>query len=123
MSVTPDKFEGMLSSVVESQASEVTLGKQPVMAEYGREVRSIVNALPPEVSQGLMSGYAMVDPSLMTAMEGAIMARELVVDNASQEKGLDKEWLSNAGAGRDISENDAAAGDAWNSAPAPAVTT
>ncbi len=118
MSVTADKFEGMLSSVVESQAAEVILGKQPIMAEYGTEVRAIVNALPPEVSRGLMNDYQMPEPQLVNAMEGAIMAREVVVENATQKVGLDTEWLSNAGAGREISENGAGAGDSWNGSPA-----
>jgi hypothetical protein len=118
MDVTADKFEGMLSSVVQSQDAEVTLGKQPVMAEYGREVRAIVSALPPEVSQGLMNDYKEPEPQVMASMEGAIMSRELAVENVTQEVGLDKEWLSNAGAGRQISENQMGASDDWNGGPA-----
>ncbi len=118
MDATPAQFEGMLPSVVQSQDAEVTLGKQPILADYGSEVRSIVNALPPEVSGGLMNAYQAPAPQLMAAMEGAIGARELVVDNATQEIGLDTQWLSNAGPGRQISENVAAAGDDWNAAPA-----
>ncbi len=104
----------MLSSVVQSQDAEVTIAKQPIMAEIGREVRAIVNAMPAEVSSGLMTAYVEPAAHVMTAMEVAISAREMVVDNASQEKGIDSQWLSNAGPGREISESVAAAGDEWN---------
>lgn len=117
MNVTPQQFEGMLPSVVQSQESEVTLAKQPVMADYGREVRAIVSALPPEVSAGLLNSYQPPAPPVMAAMEGAIAARELAADHVSQNIGVDQTWLAQPGAGRAISENQMGARDDWNSAP------
>ncbi len=114
MTAAATQFQPMLASVVASQDVEVTLGKQPIMADYGREVRTAINALPPEVSRGLMAEYREPAPQLVAQMEGAIMSRELAIENAAQEQNLDQEWLAGGGKGRKVSESDASADDEWN---------
>jgi hypothetical protein len=111
--MAPDRFEGMLASVVQSQDVETILGKQPILAEYGSEVRKAINALPPEVSRALMNEYREPTPQLVAAMEGAIMSRELAIENAAQEKNLDREYFAEGGSGRSISENAIGAKDDW----------
>jgi hypothetical protein len=112
--VNATQFEPMLSTVVASQNAEVTLGKQPIMAEYGREVRNVISALPPELSRGMMAEYKEPAPQLLAQIEGSIMSRELAIENAAQEKTIDQEWLSGAGAGRKIDESNLGGKDAWN---------
>ena len=112
--MNPTQFQPMLSTIVSSQEVEVTLGKQPIMAEYGREVRNALNAFPPEVSRGLMAEYQEPAPAIVAQMEGAILAREHAIENAGQEQTLDQEWLSGGGPGRKIREADAGAEDEWN---------
>jgi hypothetical protein len=111
------QFEGMLSSVIQSQDAEVILGKQPIFAEYGREVRSAVNALPPEVSRSLLNEYREPAAQLVSSIEEAIISRELAIENATQEAGLDQQWLAGGGAGRKINEADLSAEDSWNQEP------
>ncbi len=111
--VNASQFEPMLSTVVASQSTEVTLGRQPIMAEYGGEVRKAINALPTELSRGLMAEYKEPAPQLLAELEGSIMSRELAIENAAQEKTIDQEWLSGAGAGRKIDESNIGEKDAW----------
>ena len=118
MSATATQFQGMIASVVSSQEAEVILGRQPILADYGREVRATLSAFPPEVSRELMSEYREPASHLVAAMEGAIMSRELAIENAAQEVGLDQEWLAGSGNGRKISEASLSADDEWNLDPA-----
>lgn len=111
------QFEGMLSSVIQSQDAEIILGKQPIFAEYGREVRAAVNALPPEVSRSLLNEYREPAAQLVSSIEEAIISRELAIENASQEVGLDQQWLAGGGNGRKISESELSAPDSWNEEP------
>lgn len=115
--VAATEFQPMLSTVVASQDAEVTLGKQPIMAEYGREVRTAINALPPEISRGLLSEYREPAPQLVAQMETAIMSRELAIEGAAQEANLDTEWLAGGGNGRTIDEHTIGADDDWNTGP------
>jgi hypothetical protein len=119
MSATAAQFTGMIASVVSSQDAEVILGKQPILADYGREVRNALNALPPEVSRGLTRDYREPTSQLVAAIEGAIVARELAIENSSQEVTLDKDWLAGGGGSRQIDESGLAAGDDWNSPREP----
>lgn len=114
MTASATQFRPMLSSVLASQDTEVTLGKQPIMADYGREVRQAISALPSEISRGLMSEYREPAPQLVAQMENAIMSRELAIEGAAQEQGLNQEWLAGEGAGRTISEVGLGAEDDWN---------
>lgn len=109
-------FQGMLSSVLESQDSEVILGKQPILSDYGREVRAALNALPPEVSRGLMNEYRTPTPQLVSAVENSIMSRELAIENAEQGVNLDQNWLASAQP-RGMSETALSAEDEWNVDP------
>jgi hypothetical protein len=113
MTTTATDFQPMLSTVLPSQDIEVTLGKQPILAEYGREVRTAISALPPEVSNGLLAEYREPTPQLVASLENAIMSRELAIENAAQGQNLDQEWLASAGGGRRMDESAVGAGDDW----------
>jgi hypothetical protein len=118
MTATAMQFQPMLSSVLESQDGEITIGKQPILADYGREVRLALNALPPDVSRDLMAEYREPSQELVSAMENAITFRELAIENATQEINLDQEWLSSgAGNNRKISESTLSSDDEWNNSP------
>jgi len=120
MNLEPGQFEGMLSSVIESQDAEVALGKQPVLADYGREVRLALNALPAEASAALTAGYQAPAAPLLEAMAQAIGARGEANDNAAQQRGIDQQWLGTEGGARHINEGALAGGDSWNQAPSAA---
>lgn len=107
------QFQGMLSSVIQSQDAEVILGKQPVLSEHGREVRATISALPPEISRSLMSEYREPSPQLVSGIEGAIMSRELAIDNAEKGIGLDQQWAAGDGPGRNMSEQSFGEKDPW----------
>lgn len=51
-------FQSMTASVFPSQSAEIVIAKQPVLADYGREVRSAINQLPPDVSATCLSSTA-----------------------------------------------------------------
>lgn len=121
MDAQPAEFQGMISSVIQSQDTEVILGKQPILSDYGREVRTALSALPPEVSRGLMNEYREPGPQLVAEMEGAIMSRELAIENVTQEIGLDQQWLAGGGSGRHISESSLSGKDEWNEPEAPGM--
>lgn len=114
MSANPQQFQGVLASVIASQDGEVTLAKQPVLADYGREVRAAISALPPDVSGALLKEYREPTPQLVTQMENAIISRELAIEAAEQGQGLDQEWLAGGGQGRKMDEHTLSAGDDWN---------
>ena len=121
MNLEPGQFEGMLSSVIESQGAEVALGKQPVLADYGREVRLALNALPPEASAGLTAGYQEPGAALLGAIAHAIDTRGEAADNAAQRRGIDQQWLGTEGGARAINEAALAGADSWNPAPPAAA--
>ena len=104
----------MLSSVIVSQQADVTLGKQPVLADHGRLVRAAISALPPEVSRALLGDYQAAAPALIAALGNAIQSRELSIDNASQHVNLDHAWLSGDGRGRTVDEVTVGAADNWS---------
>ena len=114
MKITAESFQPMLSSVIKSPDTVVTLGKQPVLAELAKGVRTMLNAMPPEVTRELLSEYRAPTPQLLSAMESAVMSRELAIENATQESNLDQEWLANGGENRTISEPTLSANDDWN---------
>jgi len=104
-----------MCTVLTSQDNEVILGKQPIMAEYGREVRVMLSKLPPEITKELISEYKVSTPEFSEKMEQAIMAREFVNENVAHENNLDKKWLSAHGSGRKFSEQALSVADEWNS--------
>lgn len=110
----PQDFEGMVASVIPSFDQEVTLGKQPVLSEYGREVRTALNAMPPDVSKSLMASYGEPSQQVVNSMQDAIILRELAIENASQENNLDQEWLNSGGGKRSIDERNVGNDDEWN---------
>lgn len=114
MEAQASDFQGMISTVLQSQSNEVILGKQPVLSDYGREVRASLSALPPEVTNALMNEYRTPTPQLMDSMAAAIIQRELGIENVEQGVGLDQEWLKGAGAGRSMSESSVGNDDPWN---------
>lgn len=109
-----DQFQGLLSSVIPSQDSEVIIGKQPVLAEHSREVRTALNAMPPDVSRAIIAEYAPPSPTTIASMENAIISRELAIENAGQEQNLDQQWLAEGGQGRGKDERNVGADDPWN---------
>jgi hypothetical protein len=119
MNVSDCNFRGMISSVVPSQEAEVILGKQPILAIYGQEVRTALGALPPEISRALTSEYGEPSAGLVQAVEGALIARELAHDGAAQEASLDRDWLANGGGGRALEEVALSAEDSWNAGGLP----
>jgi len=114
MQASPAQFEGLITSITQSQDVEAILGKQPIFSEYGSQVRAILSALPPEVSRDLTSGYREPVPHLLGQVEAAIMTRELAIENAAQQVNLDKAWVSGEGNGRRIAEQEIGAEDSWN---------
>lgn len=114
---TAQQFQGMTASVFPSQSTEIVIAKQPVLADYGREVRSVINQLPPDVARNLLAEYREPQPQLIAQLEEAIIARELAIENAAQEINLDQQWLQGAIARR-MDEVGLSADDDWNS-PAP----
>jgi hypothetical protein len=108
------QFQSMTASVFPSQNEEVVIAKQPVLADYGREVRSAINQLPPEVSRNLLAEYREPQPQLVAQLEEAIITRELAIENAAQGINLDQQWLQGANARR-MDEVGISAGDEWNS--------
>jgi hypothetical protein len=107
------QFQGMLSSVLPSQDAEVILGKQPVLADHGREVRAAISAMPPEVSRSLMSEYREPTPQLVSSIEDTILMREHAIDNAEKGIGLDQQWAAGDGPGRKLSEQSIGEKDPW----------
>lgn len=107
------KFESFTASVFESQQDEIVVGKQPILADYGRELRSAINQLPPEVTRDLMGDYAEPGPSLITSIENAVTMREYSIENAQQVQNLDQSWLNGAQA-RNLDEQNLGADDIWN---------
>lgn len=114
MEAQASDFQGMISTVLQSQFNEVILGKQPVLSDYGREVRAALSALPPDVTNALMSEYRAPTLQLMDTMAAAIIQRELGIEQIEQGVGLDQEWLKGAGAGRSMSESSVGNDDPWN---------
>jgi len=108
------QFQSVTASVFPSQSAETVIAKQPVLADYGREVRSAINQLPPEVSRSLLAAYREPQPQLIAQMEAAIINRELAIESAAQEANLDKQWLQGANARR-MDEARLSAEDEWNS--------
>lgn len=111
------QFQSVTASVFPSQEAEIVIAKQPVLADYGREVRSALNQLPPEVSRNLLGEYREPQPQIVAQLEEAIMSRELSIENAAQETTLDQQWLQSANARR-MDEVALGNDDEWNS-PAP----
>lgn len=111
------EFQSVGASIFPSQDAEIVIAKQPVLAEYGREVRSAISQLPPEVSRNLLAEYREPQPQLVAQMEGAIMTRELAIENAAQEVNLDQKWLTGETTRR-MDEVGLSSDDDWNS-PAP----
>lgn len=114
MSASDTNFIGMISSVVPSQEAEVIVGKQPILAIYGQEVRTALGALPPEISRLLTGDYREPSAALLQAVEGALIARELAQEGAAREADLDREWLASSGSGRGLEEGALGAEDSWN---------
>ncbi|MEN9194438.1 MULTISPECIES: hypothetical protein [Xanthomonas] len=108
------EFQSVGASVFPSQDREVVLNKQPALAEHGREVRSAINQLPPEVSQALLREYGEPSPQMIAQAESAIISRELAIESAAQEANLDKDWAVSGGANRRMDEVGLSAGDEWN---------
>lgn len=108
-----DQFQSVGASVFKSQEEEIIIAKQPVLAEYGNEVRSVISKLPPEVSHNLLKEYCEPAPQLLEQLETAIISRELAIENAAQETNLDQKWLQSANA-RHMDEKGLSADDDWN---------
>lgn len=87
------EFSGMTGSIYESQDSEITLSKQPVLSEHGSEVRKAINQLPPETSQALLAQYGETPPSVVANIESAVTMRELAIENAEAEADIDQQWI------------------------------
>jgi len=111
--IAAQNFQSFTASVFPSQAGEVLVAKQPVLADYGRELRAAINQFPPEVSRSLLSEYGEPSAELITSIEDAVILREFSIERAAQEIDLDQEWLQGA-APRHIDEANIGADDIWN---------
>lgn len=109
-----NQFQSVTASVFPSQSAEIILSKQPVLADYGHEVRSAINQLPPDVSRNLLAEYREPQPQLVAQLEEAIIARELAIESSAQEANLDQQWLQSTNARR-MDEVGLSADDDWNS--------
>lgn len=110
---TANQFQGFTASVFPSQDAEIVIAKQAALSDHGREVRAAVNQLPSEVSRSLLGDYKEFTPQVIASAEAAIMTRELAIENAEKEVGLDVAWLQSA-ATRRMDEVGLSAGDDWN---------
>ncbi|MBC3479062.1 hypothetical protein OGV25_23395 [Pseudomonas sp. P1B16] len=111
-------FQSFTASVFPSQAAEIVIDKQPVLADYGRELRSAINQLPPEATRTLLSEYGGATAQVVTSIEDAILLREFAHERAAQQADLSQEWLNAADRhGPGINEAAVAADDTWNMAP------
>lgn len=113
--VSPNQFRSMGASIFPEQEREIILAKQPVLADYGREVRSAISNLPPEISREFLAEYKEPTAHLVGKMEEAILSRELAIENASQESSLDRQWLE--GAQKKMDEIGLSSDDEWNMTP------
>jgi hypothetical protein len=111
------EFQSVTASVFPSQSEETVIAKQSVMAEYGRDVRSIINQFPPEVTHHLLSEYREPHPQLMAKVQEAIINRELAIENSAQEVNLDHQWLQGEDEGL-MDEVGFSEDDDWNT-PSP----
>jgi hypothetical protein len=112
MSASAFQFQGMIASIIPSQTIEVLLGKQPALADYGRELRVTLNAMPPHVSLKLVNDLRLPVVQLLRDLEEAIIARELAVGGADRTGPL---HISGSGAGvRRVDEIRFSASDDWN---------
>ncbi|WP_225694466.1 hypothetical protein [Pseudomonas savastanoi] len=111
--IAADEFQSFTASVFPSQDGEIVINKQPVLADYGRELRSAINQLPPEVTRDLLGEYGEPTPALLTSIEDAVTLREFAIENAAKETNLDQGWL-NGVAPREIDEPNIGAEDLWN---------
>lgn len=111
--IAAQNFQSFTASVFPSQESEVLIAKQPVLADYGRELRSAINQLPPEVSRSLLSEYGEPGAELLTSIEDAVILREFSIERAAQEIDLDQEWLQGVSP-RHYDEASVGAEDLWN---------
>lgn len=117
---TPQDFQSFTASVFPSPAAEVVIAKQPVLADYGREVRNAISQLPPEATRSLLGEYGLASPTLLSSIEGAILQREFAHERATREADVSRDWLNAADlhtAG--IDESVASADDTWNVPPRP----
>lgn len=106
-------FQSFTASVFPSQDAEIVIGKQPVLADYGRELRSAINQLPPDVTKSLLSTYGEPSPELITSIENAVLMREFAIENAAQETNLDQGWLNGANNRQQIDEASIGKADTW----------
>ncbi|MBK4987440.1 MULTISPECIES: hypothetical protein [Pseudomonas] len=115
---TAQDFQSCTASVFPSQASEIVIAKQPVLVDYGHDLRAVINQLPPEASRMLMGEYGSAGPSLVSEIEQGILTREFAFEHAAQQANLSQDWLNAAeGHHHGIDESVAAADDAWNNSP------
>lgn len=110
---TANQFQAFTASVFPSHDTEIVIAKQAALSEHGREVRSAVNQLPSEVSRALLGDYKELSPQMIAAAEAAIMTRELSIENAENEVGLDQSWLQSATTRR-MDEVGLSSDDDWN---------
>lgn len=115
---TAQDFQSFTASVFPSQAAEIVIDKQPVLADYGRELRNAINQLPPEASRDLLGEYGGTTAQLITSIEDSILLREFAYERATQQADLSQDWLNAADQHRTgIDEATAAADDQWNATP------
>ncbi|PYG97560.1 hypothetical protein CVV67_26430 [Arthrobacter stackebrandtii] len=115
---TPQEFQSFTASVFPSQAAETVIAKQPVLADYGRELRNAISQLPPDATRTLLGDYGQASPALMTSIEDSILLREFAHERVAQQADVSQEWLNAADTQRTgIDESAAAADDTWNAEP------
>lgn len=111
--MTPQSFMPLGAEIFPSQSFEVLLGRQTITAGLGRDVRNLLQMLPSDVTESLLSDYKEPNEMLFASIENAAMEREQVLDNAAQGANLDHGWLNGSKA-RSIDEAVLGADDEWN---------
>jgi hypothetical protein len=116
---TPDQVQGFIATIYESPEVEpLQISREPILADFAREVRLALNQFPPEITRELLATYGRPSPELIERMADVVAAREQVMENIAQGTNLDSQWLRGEN-GRGMDERNIGADDDWN-APAPA---
>jgi len=87
-------FKPTGASVLPSRDFEVIINKQPVLASMGREVRTTLSQLEPELANLMLNQYAEPQDSLVQSIQAALIERELSID--IDENSLDTGYFNGA---------------------------
>ena len=114
--MTPESFQPMSSSVLPSQAFEVTIAKQASLSAHGQQTRAALSKRPPSVVDTLLADYKAPSDETLNSVFIAMAEREHVIESAEKGQNLDVEWLRNGGGVTQSKMNEVGLGadDPWN---------